>query len=578
MRKLNLLLIFSMLILVSCGDDIDEFVPDPIPENVTASVFGLVVDTDQNPVENAEVELEGYIVYTNALGAFQILNKKMSKDAYVTIEKDGFFEGSRRFYPKNGGKSQVKVMLLEDATVYEFASSTGGLYEDPSGMKLNFPADAIQTASGVPYNGQVLLSMNPIRSDDPNVSDKMPGDLVGISENSELQVLGTYGMMAVELRSPSGEQLNIRSGMTAELSMQVPADQLNSAPSLIPLWFFDEDQGFWVEEGSALLNGDTYVGQVSHFSFWNCDAPFPLIELEGIVVSEEGQPLSGITIKITIISSNLCGYAWLNDAGEFGGKVAKDELLLLEVKDQCGNTIYSEQIGPFSSDVILEPITIGTTNPFFVVMDGSLVNCDGDPVSNGFVQIDAGFSYKITIPVDENGIFNYQFFNCNELGQVTVQGYDEDALKESLPITVTAEEVITLGPIEVCEDLTESIVIETSVDTVTFLAPEVQVNTDANFITLNAWQDSTQTGGSLYFFVSIPGSEPGTYTDVSAQEVFLNLGFGQWGSMNDVIVEVTFVGEPGDFVAGTISGNYKELDGNDSMDYPFEGTFQVLRE
>jgi hypothetical protein len=35
------------------------------------------------------------------------------------------------------------------------------------------------------------------------------------------------------------------------------------------LWSFDEAKGLWKEEGQAIKTGSNYVGDVSHFSFWN---------------------------------------------------------------------------------------------------------------------------------------------------------------------------------------------------------------------------------------------------------------------------------------------------------------------
>ena len=69
----------------------------------------------------------------------------------------------------------------------------------------------------------------------------------------------------------------------ADIVMPVPSEILNSAPATIPLWHFDEDLGSWVEEGQATLVNGEYVGQVSHFSFWNYDVPSNFIHLSGSI-------------------------------------------------------------------------------------------------------------------------------------------------------------------------------------------------------------------------------------------------------------------------------------------------------
>jgi hypothetical protein len=47
----------------------------------------------------------------------------------------------------------------------------------------------------------------------------------------------------------------------------------------------------FLKEGSATKTGSNYVGKVSHFSFWNCDAPFPVVEFEASFVDQAGAPL-----------------------------------------------------------------------------------------------------------------------------------------------------------------------------------------------------------------------------------------------------------------------------------------------
>ena len=49
----------------------------------------------------------------------------------------------------------------------------------------------------------------------------MPGDLRAIDQNVDLVQLVTYGMMAVELRNPSGVKLQLAPGSTATLKSPI---------------------------------------------------------------------------------------------------------------------------------------------------------------------------------------------------------------------------------------------------------------------------------------------------------------------------------------------------------------------
>ena len=44
--------------------------------------------------------------------------------------------------------------------------------------------------------------------------------------------LSSYGMMAVEIQSPSGEELKVKDGKKVEMEIEVPASMRNAAPGL----------------------------------------------------------------------------------------------------------------------------------------------------------------------------------------------------------------------------------------------------------------------------------------------------------------------------------------------------------
>ena len=87
--------------------------------------------------------------------------------------------------------------------------------------------------------------------------------LFGLNEDGNERGLKTYGMTVVELEDPSGNPLQLAAGSPVEMTTDIPASLQGDAPATIPLWYFDEEMGIWMEEGSAeLVNGDTYIGKV----------------------------------------------------------------------------------------------------------------------------------------------------------------------------------------------------------------------------------------------------------------------------------------------------------------------------
>ncbi|MBK7410804.1 MAG: hypothetical protein IPJ40_23765 [Saprospirales bacterium] len=276
----------------------------------------------------------------------------------------------------------------------EFESATGGLVElAGQEVAIDFPVDGVVDGSGQPYSGTVKVAIQYL---DPTASDldqRMPGNLLGFNDRDGERVLSTFGMVAVELTGAQDQKLQLADNKPATLTVTVPASLQSNAPASIPLWHFDESVGIWVEEGEAMLENGKYVGKVSHFSFWNCDAPFPVVHMSGsIFLNTNDNPLSGVQVRITIVSSSFSGYGWTDENGVFGGDIPAGEALVLEILDLCGEVVYTENIGPFSADVVLAdlilPSSAFTNMP--VNISGTLVDCDGNPVPNGYVKVMLG--------------------------------------------------------------------------------------------------------------------------------------------------------------------------------------------
>ena len=171
MQKLLFLLAFTTLLILGCGKDSDIFIPnpnDPLPERVVASVFGVVTDQYGEPVSNADVWLETYAGTTNDLGLFLFRDVEIYDDTYLRVEKQGYFNGSRRFYPIAGNTANIRVQLLSSATVSSFQSAAGGSVDLNGGTRITFLPNAVTTMSGDAYTGTVNVSAVPLYTSDPN--------------------------------------------------------------------------------------------------------------------------------------------------------------------------------------------------------------------------------------------------------------------------------------------------------------------------------------------------------------------------------------------------------------------------
>ena len=232
------------------------------------------------------------------------------------------------------------------------------------------------------------------------------------------------------LEGNNGEQLQIATGKTAKLRFTIPSSLRSTAPATIPLWSVDETTGLWKQEGSATKGTDYYEGDVSHFSFWNCDISIPTIYLELNLKTVEG-PLPFTPVKITRVNGGGSSYGYTDSSGHVGGLVPKNEALTLEVLNTCNQPIYTQNVGPFSANTNLGTITVTIAPINTLQITGTAVNCSNQPVTNGNVLIYfEGQLYNR--PVNNNGNFSLTITRCsNSTGAVEIVAVDNIANQQS---------------------------------------------------------------------------------------------------------------------------------------------------
>ncbi|HEY6503622.1 MAG TPA: carboxypeptidase-like regulatory domain-containing protein [Chitinophagaceae bacterium] len=458
------LLSFSLLFTTGCQRELsDPGGGNPNPpgtsepavndnEMVIGGVRGTVIDQNNRPVEGATVVSGSHTTTTDRYGAFTFSNINLSKaNGYVKVTKTGYFNGSRTFISVAGRINNVRIKLLPKTNAGNFPAAAGGTINIAGGGKLVMPAAAITDAGGGAYSGTVNVAMTWIDPTSADLPYIIPGDLRGVTTGGQERGLETFGMLGVELTGNTGQALKITAGKTAELTFPIPAALQGNAPATIDLWNFDEATGRWKQEGTATKNGSYYIAQVSHFSFWNCDAPFPLVEVCMTIVSAGNNlPLNNVQVRIKRPNGSY-GYGRTDSLGNLCGKVPKNEALVLEVLGQCNNVVHTQNIGPFSSNASLGTIavTIPATNS--LIITGTLVNCSNANVTNGVAVIYTGNAHSYSVPVT-NGTFSLTLLRCeNATVSFSVLGVDYTTLQQGNPVSGSGTTgTVNVGTIQAC--------------------------------------------------------------------------------------------------------------------------------
>ncbi len=442
--------IFSFLLLLglfftACQKDnltiIDEPVNPSVVTKYEVTVNGTVTDQNDNALEAAVIQVGDMSVLSDQNGRFSVTGLVNSNKASVAITKDGYFSNYPVFYPEKGESQEIRVQLRDRIMAGSVNNGSNEITLD--NHSVNFGSSNFKNEDGSNYTGTVNVYMDYLDPTDENLQDYMPGDLVGVNTDNEEQLLVSYGMFNVELEDENGRPISLDGEAT--LSMAVPSELVAAAPATIPLWYFDEISGNWIEEGMATLEGDVYVGTVTHFTLWNCDAPFDLVTINGIINTNGSA--DALTVRITRADGNS-RTTIPNSRGYFEGKVPKDEMLLFEILGPCLNVIYSETIGGFGMDTDIGSFDVDS-EVIIVNISGTAVDCDMNPVMNGYAYISIG-SEASQFTTIEDGTFSDNFIVCTE-DPISVTVYDIENAKLSNPQEFDFNTTLTTGQISACD-------------------------------------------------------------------------------------------------------------------------------
>ncbi|MBK9318516.1 MAG: carboxypeptidase regulatory-like domain-containing protein [Bacteroidetes bacterium] len=275
-----------------------------------------MLDESGNPLEGVSVRVGSFSTLTDVQGLFVFENALTGKKrAVVKASKNGYWNRSSGFIPSDKTIHYCNlVMPLKQFNQTTSAISGGNL--SVGSATVTFPANAFAKADGTPYTGVVKIASHYLGISDPNFSELTPGgDFLGENTAGEEKVLISFGMLCVELQDNMGNPLQLMSGKKATISMPIDPTQMTSTPSTLPLWHFDENIDLWKEEGSATRQGSNYIGEVSHFSWWNCDYQGDLAVGSGKVTDCLGRPVANALATIRAMFSVASGLT--NQAGIF---------------------------------------------------------------------------------------------------------------------------------------------------------------------------------------------------------------------------------------------------------------------
>ncbi|MFT3912353.1 MAG: carboxypeptidase-like regulatory domain-containing protein [Ferruginibacter sp.] len=450
---------FILLCILSCKKNIDKqndqvnnnVLPD-LTTKVTASVSGFITGENNNPLAGVEVKAGTVTVMTDHFGFFTIKNTDLTASfAFVKATKQGYFTGVRTFVTKQGEETLVRIQLIPKTNSGDINAVSGGTVNLTDGSMITIPANAVVIAgSNNAYTGTIHVASHWIDpSNQKDLQATMPGNLMAIGEDSYAKRLTTFGMLGVELTGDAGELLQIATNSKATLNFPIPASFAAAAPSSIPLWYFDESNGLWKQDGVAVKNGNNYTGDVAHFSWWNVDIPYMTVNLSVQFVDAASQPLVNIPVSLAIQGQpNSAVVAYTNSNGVVEGWIPANANLVISIETNCNAVPYTQNITTASTNIDLGTIHADLAQ-YAIEATGSVNDCNNAPVTNGYVIIAGPNNVKYAAFIN-NGTYTVTFLDCLD-ENYTLTGVDLNTNNEGVSSSfVLSAGINNIAPMYLC--------------------------------------------------------------------------------------------------------------------------------
>lgn len=268
------------------------------------TVTGTVTSRYGAKLQGVKVSIGTLNTETDGKGSYQLGNVPKGERVLATFKKAGYVSTQKVTKVFAGKTTTLHAKLATISVEKTISSNTGGTVST-QGAEVVIPSNAFEDEAGNPFSGEASVRatyFDPTKSD---FTELFPGQFMGIPESGSQEVpIESFGFIDVGVSSGT-QDLKLREGKQATITLPLPEAILSQAPETIPLWYYDENTGQWMEEGSATKVGNTYVGNVSHFSSWNADCLYQTATITGRVVDQDGKPLH--RVRVTAIGQDYTG-------------------------------------------------------------------------------------------------------------------------------------------------------------------------------------------------------------------------------------------------------------------------------
>jgi len=408
-----------------------------------------VQSADGVDLAGATVSIGTQNVQTDTDGQATLMVTGGGSDSVLSVRRAGYVTQALRLPAAAGDDSnettvRARLTPVKDTIAIDDIATPAVYGSSVLAASVALPANALVIeGTSTPAIGQATLQLTPwdITSDDLLA---MPGNGRARTASGSLVDLISAGMITVNFVDANGNKLQLATGKTATIQMDLPFNSINGTElqigSEIPMWNFSETEGLWIEEGigtvvqgsAASPTGLAVSAVVSHFSTWNWDIEFENPgSLTVSCVDDEGQ----------LVACSVTADLRLIDGSRFTKSISLPAAITEVINMPIGGTIEWTGI---TAGGLIGRTTSGTS--------GNVVIQIGEPTTNNRVRCllptGTGVACHVTLNLNDvtSGPVSKRFFIPAEGASVKTAWSPVGSLQwdaQSVPTTNAANQLAT---------------------------------------------------------------------------------------------------------------------------------------
>jgi hypothetical protein len=386
-------------------------------EKVTTDIVGYI-SNDQNqtiPTPVAYYLMPAYPVDAHfMLANGTVSTGSVNSDKTMTwsmVEPGGgwnYLITQKTFAVSSALKSYTRIKMLNRISIGTVTNVTGGTFNFGNNGSIAFGSNTLcETATpGYPgFFGPNIRSNIHITYFDPEhkeFAQRLPCYLAA-DDGQERWFLKSYGAFSMELIAENwvnNSNVDFYSNGTADVKLPIPSTMQTGAPDSIIAWKLIN--GKWTKGGTAVKQGNFYIGKINKSTAWNFAVP-----VKGVYLTVKAR-MDSATITNTAVRIKSNGRTIAESMTDANGDalcfVPSNEALVAEVlpdERAFSSYVFSNNLSPLTKKDAVTLNLPGPTIYHLSTLFGKIFNCNNQPIVNGMLKLNLWGDRQYYFPIKD---------------------------------------------------------------------------------------------------------------------------------------------------------------------------------